>query len=212
MKKSNLVVALAALAVSFIAAPASAQYFYLGVGAGQSFGSGGNSSGVVGTTTVVTTGLDSNKTSWQVNGGYQFTPVWGLEIQYTDLGSRSGAAIFTGGVNGTAAIPSTKSYQWGVAGTGTYAFNENWFARGKLGVSSNHIDNSTATFGGVTFATGGGSKTDVLAGAAFGYNWNKNVSTRLEYEYFGKFNSANGNATSNFKGNNLGLRLQYSFQ
>ena len=211
MKKIHLIAVLVAIAVAAIAAPASAQ-FYIGGGLGKSFGSDGNTSAVIGTTTVVTSGLDNNKTSYQINGGYEFTPIWGVEVQYTDLGKRSGIATFSGGVTGTAAIPDTKLYQWGISGTGTLAINEDWFARGKLGVSSNHIDNSTATLGGVTFSTGGGSKTDLLLGAAIGYRWNKNFSTRLEYEYFGKFSSNSGNATSNVKANNIGLRLQYSFQ
>jgi OOP family OmpA-OmpF porin len=143
-----------------------------------------------------------------VNGGYQFTPEWGVEVQYTDLGKRSGT-ITSGAF--TASIPDTKLYQWGVSGTYTMAFTESWFGRGKLGVSSNHIDSSSVATPTGTFSIGGGSHTDVLAGIGVGYRWTRNFSSRLEYEYFGKFESNNGNQTSNVKANNIGLRMQYSF-
>jgi opacity protein-like surface antigen len=218
MNKRNLVIILAALGSAAVAAPAAAQKatdvagpWYIGLGLGQSFGSGGNSSGTIPGTAIpfTSSGFDDNKTSFQVNGGYQFTPEWGIEVQYTWLGERSGN-VTAGGV--TASASDVKLYQWGVAGTYTMAFTDQWFGRGKLGVSSNHIDSTTAVIPGVGTANiGGGSKTDLLAGIGVGYRWNANFSTRLEYEYFGKFESNNGNQTSNVKANNIGLRMQYNF-
>ena len=214
MKIRTQILVLAAVAAGAIAAPASAAEvagpWYAGIGFGQSFGSGGNTSGTVPGTAIpfTSSGFDQNKTSFQVNGGYQFTPEWGVEVQYTALGKRNGT-VTAGGV--TASVPDTKLYQWGIAGTYTLAFNESWFGRGKLGVSSNHIDSSTATLPAGSISFGGGSKTDLLAGIGVGYRWNANFSTRLEYEYFGKFESKNGNQTSNVKANNIGLRMQYNF-
>ena len=218
MKASNLILASAALAAAAISMPAAAQKatdtagpWYVGIGLGQSFGTGGNTSGTIPGTAIpfTTSGFDDNKTSFQVNGGYQFTPEWGIEVQYTWLGERDGT-LTAGGR--TASFPDVKLYQWGVAGTYTMAFTDQWFGRGKLGVSSNHIDSSTANIPGVGSVNyGGGSKTDVLAGIGVGYRWNANFSTRLEYEYFGKFESNNGNQTSNVKANNIGLRMQYNF-
>lgn len=218
MKMRNLVIASATLAAAAISMPAVAQSatqtagpWYVGVGLGRSFGSGGNTSGTVPGTAIpfTTTGFDDDKTSFQVNGGYQFTPEWGVEVQYTWLGERDGT-VTAGGR--TASFSDVKLYQWGVAGTYTMAFNQNWFGRGKLGVSSNHIDSSTAVVPTVgTVSYGGGSHTDLLAGIGVGYRWNANFSTRLEYEYFGKFESNSGNQTSNVKANNIGLRMQYNF-
>jgi OOP family OmpA-OmpF porin len=215
MKKRNLTVMLTALVAGAIAVPAAAQStgfrpgFYLGAGLGKSHFTGGNSSGIAAGVPFTVSGLDDNQTSWQLNGGYQFTPEWGIEVQYTDLGKRNGTVSFGAPLNGVATIPDTKAYQYGIAGTGTLWFNESWFGRAKIGVSSNHVDSSSITFGGVTVATGSTSKTDVLAGIGAGYKWTPNISTRLEYEYFGKFGD-NG-AGGNVKGSNLGLRFQYSF-
>jgi len=208
---------LTALASAAVAGPAAAQSqpiagpWYVGIGLGQSFGSGGNTSGTIPGTAIpfTSSGFDDNKTSFQVNGGYQFTPEWGVEVQYTWLGERDGTLTAAGR---TASFSDVKLYQYGVAGTYTMAIDQNWFARGKLGVSRNHIDSSTATIPGVgTVGYGGGSKTDLLAGIGVGYRWNANFSTRLEYEYFGKFESNSGNQTSNVKANNIGLRMQYNF-
>lgn len=218
MKKSNLFVVLAAVAAAGVAMPAAAQSansagpWYLGFGLGKSHSTGGNGGTTVSGVPVTVSGLDGNQTSFQINGGYQFTPVWGVEVQYTDLGKRDGSVTFGPPINGTAAISGLKAYQWGVAGTGTLWFNESFFGRAKLGVSSNHIDSAsgTVTTGGGTgtFNFSSGSKTDVLAGIGVGYKWTPNISTRLEYEYFGKFAST---PTGDIKGSNLGLRFQYAF-
>jgi opacity protein-like surface antigen len=50
----------------------------------------------------------------------------------------------------------------------------------------------------------------VLAGIGVGYKWNEHFATRLEYEYFGKFEAANGNS-SNGNISQWGLRMQYKF-
>ena len=97
---------------------------------------GANTSGTFNGVAYTTTGFGDNKTTFQVNGGYQFTENWGVELQYTDLGSRSGTIT---GLGTTVGTPSIRAYQWGIAGTGTYYFTPEWFARGKLGVSSNHL-------------------------------------------------------------------------
>jgi opacity protein-like surface antigen len=171
--------------------------------------SGANTSGVTAGRTWSTSGFDSNKTTFQVNGGYQFTEIWGLEVQYTDLGSHSGTiTIVPPGT--TVGTQSVSAYQIGIAGTGTYMFTPEWFARGKLGISSNHLGDLNVVVGGVPVNVGGSNHTDVLAGIGVGYKWNENFSTRLEYEYFGKFETSGG-ATSNGTGSNIGLRMQYKF-
>jgi OOP family OmpA-OmpF porin len=207
-----------ALASAATAMPAAAQSanaagpWYVGIGAGKSHSTGGNGSGVVSGVPFTVSGLEGNQTSWQINGGYQFTPEWGVEVQYTDLGDRDGSVTFGAPVNGTASISGVKAYQWGIAATGTLWFTDSFFGRAKLGVSSNHIDSASGTVttaGGTgTVNISSGSKTDVLAGIAIGYKWTPNISSRLEYEYFGKFAST---PTGDIKGSNLGLRLQYAF-
>ncbi len=214
MKKCNPMVMLIALAAAAIAAPASAQSkagfepgFYVGIGAGQSRVSNAATGGVFNGVPFTVYGFDENKTTFQVNGGYEFTENWGVEVQYTDLGSRSGTVMALGTTVGT---PSVDVYQWGIAGTGTLPLSNDFFLRGKLGVSSNHLKDLNVTVAGVTVNVGGSSHTDVLAGIGIGYAWNKKFSTRLEYEYFGKFETSGGIA-SHGSASNIGLRMQYKF-
>jgi OmpA-OmpF porin, OOP family len=213
MKKTNIIVVSAALAAAAISLPAAAQSkafepgFYLGFGAGQSRVNNGNQSGTFNGVAYTTTGFGDNKTTLQVSGGYQFTEMWGIELQYTDLGSRSGTITALGTTVGT---PSVRAYQVGISGTGTYMFTPEWFARGKLGVSSNHLADLNVQVAGTPVNIGGSNHTDVLAGIGVGYKWNENFSSRLEYEYFGKFETSGGQ-TSNGTGSNIGLRMQYKF-
>jgi OOP family OmpA-OmpF porin len=221
MKKSNLIIVSAALAAAVISLPVAAQSkaaaqpsWYIGGGLGQSHSTdstfSGTTSGVAAPFTV--SGFDSNKTSFQIFGGYQFTENWGVELQYTDLGKRNGTVIVGAPINGSATFGDTRAYQWGASVTGTLPFTNEFFGRAKLGVSSNHIDSTSATVstaaGTAFFNSSGSSNTDVLAGIGLGYKWTEHFLTRLEYEYFGKFDVGNNNSV---KGSNIGLRMQYSF-
>jgi len=159
MKK---LIVLNALAVGLMAGPASAQ-MYMGAGVGQAKTS-------------------ATETSYKVFGGFQLTPVWGVEAAYTDLGSYQGA-----GVQSTS-----------IAGTGTMELSPAWSLFGKLGATSNR-----AHFSGAS------RHSDVLVGAGVGFNFGQGVGVRLAYEDFGKLsNVATG---GNSRGRNLGLDVKYSF-
>jgi outer membrane protein with beta-barrel domain len=206
LKKCNPILVLIALTAAAVATPASAQFF-VGMGLGQSRVDHSTASGVANGVPFTLSGLDSNETTFQFNGGYQFTETWGIQIQYTDLGTRNGTISALGSTGGTGDV---KAYQWGIAGTGTWFLGTNVFLRGKLGFSRNHLDDiNGSTAAGRAFHVSGSDKTDVLAGIGVGYRWNRNFSTRLEYEYFGKFETAGGLESGN--GTNLGLRMQYTF-
>jgi OmpA-OmpF porin, OOP family len=211
LKKCDLIAALAALAAVAISAPASAQMFpgegwFIGGGLGQSHVNDSSSGGTVNGMRYSVSGLDENKTTGQIYGGYQFDETWGIQVQYTDLGKRSGTINYNGASGSTGDV---KANEWGIAGTATFPFYGQWFAKGKLGFSENHLDGFTTTVGGQTFSTGDHTHTDVLAGIGVGYQWNKNFSSRLEYEYYGKFETSNGGG--NGKGSNIGLRMQWNF-
>ena len=194
---------------AIISVPASAQW-YAGAGVGSSNATGINGSGAVTATTNVTISGGTRETSWKLYGGYQFTPNWGVEAQYTDLGKRSPTLTISGPGGGSAGLSVSPS-QWSIAGTGTMPLSNNFYLLGKLGVSRNEIDNVTATVGGVTITASGARKTDLLAGLGVGYNFNKNVGVRFEYENFGKFSSNTGVSGSAIKGDNWGISLKYAF-
>ena len=199
----------AAVLTAIISVPASAQW-YAGAGVGSSNVTGINGSGAATATTNFTISGGTRATSWKLYGGYQFTPNWGVEAQYTDLGKRSPTLTISGPGGGSGGLNVSPS-QWSIAGTGTMPLSNNFYLLGKLGVSRNKIDNATVTVGGITVSGSGTRKTDFLAGLGVGYNFNKNIGVRFEYENFGKFSSNGGVGGSSIKGDNWGISLKYAF-
>ena len=191
-----------AIGAAFAATPASAQW-YVGAGVGTAKGTGSGTAGA-----AQYSANSSRQTSGKIYGGYQFTQNWGIEAQYTDLGRynytlTSGAASDTG---------SAKAKQWGIAGTGTLPLSNNFYLMAKLGLSANRVSltPTSVTSGGVTTTVGGnGSKTDLLAGIGAGYNFDKNIGLRVEYENFGKMANITNGGT--IKGDNFSVSLRYSF-
>lgn len=152
----------AAVAAALVAGQAYAQ-MYLGAGVGSSK-------------------LDSREDSWKLYGGYQFNPIWGVELGYNDLGQYRGADLES----------------WTLAGTATMPLNERWSLLGKLGLASNRPQ-----------FLGSGDRTGLLAGVGVGYTLTRNVGLRLEYEDFGKLSK--GGIGSSSKGNNVSLSMKYMF-
>jgi len=152
----------AAFSAAIVAGPASAQ-MYLGAGVGASK-------------------TDTDENSWKLYGGFQFSPTWGLELGYTDLGRYRGSDIES----------------WSLAGTGTLPLGARWSLLGKLGAAANRPN----------FA-GASNHTGLLVGVGVGYSMTRNLGFRLEYEDFGKL--SNVGTGNNSRGSNLGLGLKYAF-
>ncbi|AYQ29339.1 MULTISPECIES: outer membrane beta-barrel protein [unclassified Polaromonas] len=185
-----------AIAAAFVAMPASAQW-YIGGGVGSS-----SIRGVDGTVAPFTlTGGDSSKASVKIYGGYQITPNWGVEAQYSDLGNRDLAVRdATGALVGTGSL---KASQYSVAGTGTLPLSSNFSLFGKLGISSNH--------GKVSSVGNSGTKTSPMIGIGVAYNFTPQLAVRFEYEDFGKFNDNNRVSGTAIRGDNYGISLKYAF-
>jgi len=187
-----------AIAAAFVAMPASAQW-YVGGGVGSS-----KIRGADGTVAPLTlSGADSNKGSAKIYGGYQITPSWGVEAQYSDLGNRDFSIRNAAGL--TLATGTLKTSQFSIAGTGTLPLAANFSLIGKLGVSRNHGKVSAP---GVSDS---GSKTSPMIGVGAVYNFTPKLAVRLEYEDFGKFSSDGGATGGSIRGNNYGVSLQYAF-
>ena len=173
-----------AVAAAFVAAPAFAQG-YIGGGFGSSKLAGIDGGG--------TTGGNTNKSQVKVYGGFQFTPTWGVEAQFSDLGKRDI-------LNFGAPAGSLKASQFSIAGTGTLPLSSGFSLLGKLGVSANKVTGS----GGLP----NGSATSALIGVGVSYNITPALSARLEYEDFGtvaKFNPPTVRA------NAYSISLKYAF-
>jgi OmpA-OmpF porin, OOP family len=188
------------IAVAFAAAPAFAQG-YVGVGVGSSAVTGVDQA--VGTVTL--TGGNSSKTSLKIFGGFQFTPNWAVEVQYSDLGKRdlvmrNGAAqVGSGNLNAS---------QFGVAAVGILPLASNFSLFGKLGVSGNSskVNLSVPAAG---FAAGASeNKTDLMIGVGLTYAITPSIAVRAEYEDFGKLSSGSGGS---IRANNFSVGLQYKF-
>jgi len=191
----------AAVAGAFVAAPASAQW-YVGGGVGSAQAKLGAYSPAAG---VSANGNSSRDTSWKIYGGYQFTPNWGVELQYTDLGRYN----YTVSAAGSSGNGTYKADQWGIAGTGTLPLANNFSLFGKLGFSANHVSASSVTVAGVTAQPSSGNKTDLLAGVGVNYSFTKNWAVRFEYENFGKLSNVQNGGS--IKGDNWALTAKYSF-
>lgn len=189
----------ASIAAAFVATPAAAQW-YAGVGAGSATNSGGDFTNSVGNTLR---GADVSKGSYKVFAGYQFTPNWGAEAQYSDLGNRglvatnlAGAVIATGNVSAT---------QFSIAATGTLPLASGFSLIGKLGFSNNSpkLNLPLSTVNGAT---------SVMIGVGASYNFTPAISARLEYEDFGKSASfVSGGITRDVRTSGYSLSLKYAF-
>lgn len=189
MKK--ILTACAIAAASLAATPVFAQG-YIGFGLGSSSSRGANSN--VGVISV--TGGDSSKGSAKIYGGFQFTPNWGLEAQYADLGSRD----YTVNNAGVVTRGNARLSQYSLAGTGTLPIGQSFALIGKLGMSANR-----ANF------TGSNNKTSLMAGVGVSYSITPRLAVRLEYEDFGKFADSNGLGGGSIRATNTSLNLQYAF-
>lgn len=187
-----------AIAAMFVAAPVFAQG-YVGLGLGSSSISGFDRS--IGGVTF--TGGNASKTSTKILGGYQFTPNWGVEAQYTMLGKRS---VTVTPVQNGANTNSIQASQFGIYGTGSFPINANFSLIGKLGASANS-GKTTDTLGGSTTS----SATNIAYGLGASYKFTPNISVRAEYEDFGKLVKDSDVNNFSIRGSNLSLSLLYSF-
>lgn len=200
MKK--ILTACAVAAAALVSVPAFAQG-YIGAGLGSSRATGGD--GTTAGTTI--TGSNSSKSSYKIYGGFKFTPNWGVEAQYTDLGNRSFAIsnpLVAAGVPGTGNV---RANQFSIAGTGTLPLSSNFSLIGKLGVTANRTTGSASA----GFVVNNQNRTDAIIGVGVQYAITPRLTTRLEYEDFGKFSNNGAVAGGNIRGNNTSLNLQYSF-
>ena len=185
MKKILTACAFAAAALT--AAPVFAQG-YVGLGVGSSKISGFDNGTV--------SGGNTNKSQVKIFGGFQFTPNWGAELQYSDLGNRD---VTNAGV----AVGSFRTSQYSIAGTGTLPLSSGFSLLGKLGVSANRV-NAPA---GVLNSS---NNTSALIGIGASYSITPALSVRVEYEDFGKVATVAANG-STVRANAYSISLKYGF-
>ncbi len=145
--------------------------------------------------------------------GYQFTPAWGIELSYGDLGYSEQKFNYTGTILSTPPVTgpgvyswSLKTTGWAVAGTGTINIGK-WFSLiGKLGgvrAEFNEQALASSPAGWVAFfPTANSASTHVYYGGGAQVNFTQTFSLRLQYEDFGQYDIYNYAS-----GNNLKVKL-----
>lgn len=136
-----------------------------------------------------------NHTALRLAYNYQFTPVWGFEASYGDLGNATGRG--TSITYGTPATWSMKVSGWAFAGTATVPIVGGFSLLGKLGTvraefyENIHASTSTGTimegisFNGVPISRQ--IKNAVTYGVGVQYELSRTFALRAQYENFGSY-------------------------
>ena len=183
---------------------------YLGLG-----GSRGNaqlpaSAGRIGNTSVQTASSQANASGTKLYVGYRFSPTWGTEFSYADLGKKYSDTLTT--PTGSS-LGGAKLKAWSWSGTGSFELLPHLWAVGKLGIARDRADVDTTCVGTTCTAPRKNSSWSpvVGAGAEVGLG---NYGLRLEYEDYGKFSTGDVLSTGNsgsIKAHAVTLSLQTRF-
>ncbi|HEY8888312.1 MAG TPA: porin family protein [Gallionella sp.] len=184
MKKISLAILLSA----FVATPALADNtgrFYI--------------AGDLGSATYSNMDPFPNPGVFRIAGGYHFSPALAVEVGYSKFGDSTVTIVGFG-----SATVSASSFQ--VAAVGSLPLNPQFDLIGKLGLASNS-ETDSVTIPGVGNASGSYSQSDLLIGFGAQYHINSQVSVRLQYDNYGKFD----NYPSPMKASSISLGVAYDF-
>jgi len=172
------------------------QHWYLGGGLGRTTASpnqGDYADLRAGAST--STGRD-NSVTWKAYGGVQFTPNWGLELGYANLGKYQNSYSLP--ATSSSGTGTNKLSAWSLAGVGTYAVNEVFSLHAKAGLALVRNEYSFSGSGASYAAGDNGSdrSTNLLLGFGAKYTISKNFALRFDYENYGKVGKNTNNLTS----------------
>jgi OOP family OmpA-OmpF porin len=145
----------------------SAPAWYVGAGAGVSYYDM-KTQDLNMIPSVTTQGFDSTGFGWKLFGGYRFSPYFGLEGSYADLGQSSGGLKYS-------------VHSWNVAGVGRIPFGSGFYMQGKVGAAFTRTQ--SAPFGQLVGNVN--YKTNLLLGGGFGYDFPSGVGVLAEAEWYG---------------------------
>lgn len=134
-------------------------------------------------------------TSWKLYGGYQFTPNWGVELQYADLAKYQNSYSLP--ATNSWGVGTNKLSAWSLAGTGTWPINDAFSLHAKAGVAFVRNDYSFSGSGPSYLAGDSGSdhSTNLTLGLGAKYKINRNFAIRFDYENFGRVGQVTNNLT-----------------
>jgi opacity protein-like surface antigen len=169
MKNSFLAIALAAAglaAVPAISQAADTSGFFI--------------NGNIGESNLDKGAYNDNDTGYAANIGYRWAvapnALIGIEGGYTDLGSISPK-------DGYAPLGNAKITGWNVGANGHFNLTDNWYVSGRAGlfhadVKAGYLDQDLAA------ARIDDNSNKFYAGAGFGYDFNRNFSVGVNYDYY----------------------------
>lgn len=198
MKNPRIFTAMPLLLV-MAASPAMAESYYAAFDVGQSKAKDACTGAPGGWT-----GCTDTATAFRIAGGYQFTPMWGAEVSYGDLGSTS---LGSGTILGIPVSGDYKASSLQFSGTGTFPLGAGFSLIGKLGIARTDL-NISASGGGV-FSSESATTTKLAYGIGAQYDFTRNVAVRAQYEDLGIVGDSNTTGTS--KVTLLSAGLVYKF-
>jgi OOP family OmpA-OmpF porin len=124
----------------------------------------------------------SNPAVFRIAGGYHFSPMFALELGYSTFGDSNGTAPLP--QSNSLVLATLSNYSWQVAAVGSLPLSGQFDLIGKLGLASNYEQYSDAAGG-----YGEYSQSDLLFGVGAEFHVNPQVSLRLLYDNYGKFDN-----------------------
>ncbi len=173
-KKVTYTIFATALTAALAAPVFAAEGFYLGGSAGRTEAS----DGCDGLDDIGFSGsCDDTDTGWKLFGGYQFTPNFGAEAFYADLGEVSASGI----ADGVRVTADVEIDGFGVSTIGTWPIGDNFGVFGKLGLFRWDIESSATGRRSVSLDDDG---IDFTFGIGARYALNESFAIRAEWEWF----------------------------
>jgi OOP family OmpA-OmpF porin len=204
---------------TMVATSASAEGGYWGIGTGQGHASVGSVTGTITSVTpnIVVTGTEgkTSDTAFKLYFGYQYTPNWGIEAGYNDLGNNFSARITaTDGSTTVVGDASSKIDNWYIAATGTLPLANGLSLLGKVGAARSSVRGKDLCSGTLCVSLDTSRRTSLLVGVGTEYAFSKQWAARLEYEDYGKSSADDIWGTGNsgaIKTHSWNLSLKGSF-
>ncbi|MBL8382261.1 MAG: outer membrane beta-barrel protein [Burkholderiales bacterium] len=151
------------------------------------------------------TGGDARAPAWRLLGGYAFSPSFGLEAAYADLG-RYG---YLSGAPGLSAAGDVRMRAWSLGGAGQLPLGARWSVTGRVGIGANLSETARAGLqGGAPWSAIATPRSDLYLGLGLGYSTPRGFGLRFEYQNLGKGGST-GDAAS--RSDHWAVNLRYAF-
>lgn len=134
----------------------------------------------------------NNDRALRIAAGYSFTPMWGIELSYADLGR----ATFNGTFRGLNSAIKYSATAFEFSGTGTFALNDTFALLGKLGIVQSDTNFDLLTPGAAASTSVSTARTTLGYGLGGQFNFDRHTGLRVQYEHLGNFGDATTIITS----------------